>query len=131
VIVDWTDEFQRQLDGLEELAEKGDPDAVAVLELIYAELELLTALNSKPIEDSKNLMRVRQKREYEIWRVSHKFAPNHAVRTIVWFPDSERALIALFASDKASMGDVFYDSVGLRADQLIKKFINQHMHGGK
>jgi hypothetical protein len=33
--------------------------------------------------------------------------------------------VVLFANDKASMGDVFYDSVGTRADQIITAFLNQ------
>lgn len=32
--------------------------------------------------------------------------------------------MALFAGDKAAMGDVFYDSVGTRADQIIERWLN-------
>lgn len=32
-------------------------------------------------------------------------------------------MIALFAGDKARMGDVFYDSVGTRADAAIETWI--------
>ncbi|WP_225037999.1 hypothetical protein [Mycobacterium canetti] len=45
-----------------------------------------------------------------------------AVRLIVWFPDDERAVIALLAGDKAQIGDVFYDSVGVRADAAIDQW---------
>lgn len=51
-----------------------------------------------------------------------------AVRIICWFDDhSDAVVVALFAADKAPMGDVFYDSVGSRADQAIDqwKFENE------
>jgi hypothetical protein len=47
-----------------------------------------------------------------------------AVRIICWFdPKSDVVVVVLFATDKAAMGDVFYDSVGPRADQEIEKWI--------
>lgn len=33
-------------------------------------------------------------------------------------------MVALFAGEKASMGDVFYDSVGSRADQVIERWLS-------
>ena len=33
--------------------------------------------------------------------------------------------MALFAGDKAGLGDVFYDSVGTRADQMIARWIDE------
>lgn len=33
--------------------------------------------------------------------------------------------IALFSGDKATMGDVFSDSVGIRADRLIDRWIDE------
>ncbi len=47
-------------------------------------------------------------------------------RLICWFPpDEETVVVALFSGDKANMGDVFYDSVGRRADQIIDKWIRE------
>ncbi len=66
------------------------------------------------------LKQVRQSRQYPIWRVAHPFVAGFAVRLIVWFPPSNHAVVALFATDKANMGDVFYDSVGTRADAAIE-----------
>ncbi len=68
---------------------------------------------------------VRQSRDHLVWRLSHPFHPDQAVRTIVWFPDRGHVVVALFANDKARMGDVFYDSVGTRADQAIEKYQHQ------
>jgi hypothetical protein len=46
-----------------------------------------------------------------------------AVRIICWFDDeSDTVVVALFAGDKAPMGDVFYDSVVSRADQAIDQW---------
>lgn len=44
------------------------------------------------------------------------------MRLICWFPPDEgTVVVALFSGDKANMGDVFYDSVGSRADQIIEQ----------
>ena len=46
-----------------------------------------------------------------------------AVRLICWFPpDSGTVVVALFAVDKARLGDVFYDGVAARADPLIDQW---------
>jgi len=126
VLIDWTDEFQLHLDRLERQAENGDANALEVLELINVQLELLGALEEAPTQDTKSIAKVRQSHKHQVWRVSHPYHPNHAVRTIAWFPDSQHAVIALFANDKGKMGDIFYDSVGSRADQAIEKFIRQN-----
>jgi len=44
-------------------------------------------------------------------RVAHPFHAEVAVRLIVWFPpgDPGTVVVALFAGDKARMGDVFYE----------------------
>jgi hypothetical protein len=48
------------------------------------------------------------------------------VRIICWFDeDSDSVVVVLFAADKAPMGDVFYNSVGARADQEIDKWKNE------
>ena len=54
--------------------------------------------------------------------MSHPFHEGFAVRLICWFPPDEgTVVVALFSGDKANMGDVFYDSVGSRADQIIEQ----------
>ena len=66
---------------------------------------------------------VRQTRRYELWRVSHAYHPQVAVRLICWFPpDAGTVVVALFAADKAKLGDVFYDGVAARADPLIDQW---------
>jgi hypothetical protein len=55
-----------------------------------------------------------------LWRVSHAYDPEAAVRLICWFsPDTGTVVVTLFAVDKARLGDVFYDGVAARADPLI------------
>jgi hypothetical protein len=45
------------------------------------------------------------------------------VRLICWFPpDTGTAVVALFAADKARLGDVFYDGVAARADPLVDQW---------
>ena len=62
-------------------------------------------------------------RLYALWRVSHAYDPEVAVRLICWFPpDTGTVVVALFAVDKARLGDVFYDGVAARADPLIDQW---------
>jgi hypothetical protein len=55
--------------------------------------------------------------------VSHGYHPAAAVRLICWFPPKTgTVVVALFASDKAKLGDLFYDSVAARADPMIDQW---------
>jgi hypothetical protein len=67
---------------------------------------------------------VRQSGKNEVWRVGHPYVAGAAVRLIVWFPPErpDHVVVALFAGDKARIGDVFYDSVGARADAAIASY---------
>lgn len=79
---------------------------------------MLADLKCEPGEDSAALKRVRQSGRFPVWRVAHPFHPDVAMRLIVWFPPGidDHVVVALVAANKAQMGDVFYDSVGVRAD---------------
>ena len=80
-----------------------------------------------PIEESPKFQRVVQSRRYPLWRLSHPFLEGIALRIIVWFPFAEGGdlLVAVLGSDKAKMGDVFYDSASRRADIEIEKWIRE------
>jgi hypothetical protein len=67
---------------------------------------------------------VRQARRYPLWRLAHPFVDGLAVRTIVWFPpNSDQVVVAVLAGEKAAIGDVFYDSVAIRADAAIDQYL--------
>jgi len=88
-------------------------------------LDQLRTLSEPPSRDSETatLRWVRQSRRYPLWRVSHAYHPQVAVRLICWFPpDTGTVVVALFAVDKAKLGDVFYDGVASRADPLIDQW---------
>lgn len=125
MLIDWTDEFEQMLNHLDKQVEAGDADAVLTQGLVMTQLRVLERLDGEPDEESVVLRKVRQSRDHVVWRLSHPFRAGKAVRTIVWFPDREHVVAALFANDKACMGDVFYDSVGTRADQVIENYIRQ------
>jgi hypothetical protein len=78
-------------------------------------------------DETASLKWVRQSRRYSVWRTAHPFVPGVAVRVICYFPPEQRdvAVVDLFAADKAQMGDVFYNSVGARADVLIDQWYRQ------
>lgn len=129
VRVEWTDEFDRWLAVVEKQAAAKDARAVLVLDYIAAELQLLMELTEPPTPESETaqLKRVRQRRIYQLWRVSHPFDPDVAVRLICWFPpDSDTVVVAVFAGDKKVIGDVFYSSVGPRADDAIGRWLFGH-----
>jgi hypothetical protein len=116
--IDWSREFDRQLDRLEaDSSERGQ----RVYRLLTLMLRRLRELDAAPVEETAMLKRVRQ---YTVWRVSHPYREGIALRLICWFPPGQdRVVVALFAGEKASMGDVFYDSVGTRADQIIERWL--------
>ncbi|ETD30846.1 MULTISPECIES: hypothetical protein [Williamsia] len=124
MLIDWSGELDAYLDRLEEAA-KTDPEQRKRLDLILAELKVLDELTEPPTEETATLKRVRQSRRFPVWRVAHPFREGIAVRLIVWFTDDNRAVVALFAGDKARMGDVFYDSVGPRADAAVQAWLMQ------
>ena len=119
MLIDWSDEFDTWLDRLEDHAHN-DPISARPLDYITAQLQHLQELTDAPEEDTAHLRRVRQSKTYPVWRLAHPYDPDIAVRLIVWFPDDEHAVIALFAGDKARIGNAFYNSVGTRADAAIE-----------
>ena len=122
--MDWSREFDAQYDRME--AETSEPGRLRFQLLVFM-LNHLAQRSVAPVEDSATLKRVRQSRQHEVWRVSHPYRPGIALRLICWYPPkrADTVVVALFAGDKASMGDVFYDSVGTRADQIIDRWIQE------
>jgi hypothetical protein len=130
VQIDWSRDFDRWLDQLEDRAVRKQGRAEDQLDLVNAQLEYLQDLKEAPTTDTPTLKRVRQSRTHEVWRLSHPYREGIAVRLIVWFPPDAPPVIVLFANDKAQMGDVFYHSVGSRADQVISAYLRETDDGG-
>lgn len=124
MLIDWTRDFGDWLDQVTERADRGDRHSQLMLDLVTAELSVLQDLTSMPDVETPTLRRVRQSGRNPVWRVGHPYVPGAAVRLIAWFPPQrpEEVVVALFANDKAQMGDVFYDSVGSRADVAISRY---------
>jgi hypothetical protein len=127
VIVDWTDEFDRWWSHVESLADANeDPINPRVYRLTVAQIQYLQDLPSRPVEETPTLRRVVQSTRYPLWRVSHPYEPEVAVRLIVWFPpDDEAVVVVALGVNKARIGDVFYDGVGRRADAAIEQWLRQ------
>ncbi|MCH9730808.1 MAG: hypothetical protein K0U84_14225 [Actinomycetia bacterium] len=124
--IDAPEEFFDWLDRAEAHARAGDEAARRRLARATDALAQLRNLTQPPTADTPDLKRVRQSREFQVWRTAHPFDPDIALRLICWFPpDSSTVVVALFAADKAQMGDVFYNSVGTRADAAIRQWIFQ------
>jgi hypothetical protein len=125
VDIDWPTGFGVWLDRLETDARSGDQRAHTTLVFVARALDQLRNLPEPPSKEGETatLRWVRQSRRYPLWRVSHAYHPQVAVRLICWFPpETNTAVVALFAVDKAKLGDVFYDGVGARADPLIDQW---------
>lgn len=125
VLIDWTGEFDRWYEQLIERALAGDGRSLEQLALVDAELGVLQDLQAVPEASTPTLRRVSQSRRYQVWRLAHPFVRGVAIRLIVWFPPDRPGgvVVVLFGADKARMGDVFYDSVGLRADAVIDSYL--------
>ena len=125
VDIDWPADFGRWLDRLEADARSGDERARTILVFVARALDQLRHLPEPPGRDNETatLRWVRQSRRYPLWRVSHAYHPQVAVRLICWFPaDTGMVVVALFAADKARLGDTLYDGVAARADPLIDQW---------
>ena len=130
VKVDGPEEFFDWLDRTQNKAEGGDERARRQLARAIDALNQLRKLQAPPTVDMPDLKRVRQSKTYIVWRTAHPYDPEIAFRLICWFPpDSSTVVVALFAADKARMGDVFYNSVGARADAAIQLWLNETQEG--
>lgn len=124
--VDAPEEFFDWLDRTEAKARSGDERSRRLLARATDALNQLRGLSGPPTSDTPDLKRVRQSKEYQVWRTAHPFDPDIAFRLICWFPpDTNTVVVALFGADKARMGDVFYNSVGMRADTAIRQWLRQ------
>ena len=115
-------EFDAQYDRWE-----GDESALGVERstLLAFMLKRLQDQAAAPAEDTAMIKRVRQSRKHRVWRVSHPHRDGIALRLISCqtLETPETVVVALSAGDKAGMGDVFYDPVSTRADQMIDRWI--------
>ncbi|GAA2634402.1 hypothetical protein [Paractinoplanes durhamensis] len=130
MLIDWSREFDVWLTELERRANAGHARSQEQLDLVNTQLLYLQDLKEPPTEDTPTLRRVRQSGRYQVWRISHPFRNGVGVRLIVWFPPDAPPLIVLFGNNKAHMGDVFYDSVASRADQVIAAYLRLSNGGG-
>jgi hypothetical protein len=125
VDIDWPEDFGRWLDRLEGEARSGDERSRLILTFTARALDQLRNLTDPPAleEETATLRWVRQSRRYQLWRVSHAYHPQVAVRLICWFPPGAgTVVVALYATDKAKLGDVFYDGAASRADPMIDQW---------
>lgn len=124
MLLDWSREFDAQYDRMEA---DDSPSGLTRFRLLLFMLKRLQDQPTEPTEDTAMIKEVRQSRKVRVWRVSHPFVRGIALRLICWYPPNmpDRVVVALFAGDKAGMGDVFYDSVGTRADQMIDRWIDE------
>lgn len=119
--IDWPREFDQQLDRLE--ADQS-PRGRRIYDLLAFMLDRIRGLAGEPTEETAMFKRVRQSGRYVVWRVSHPYEAGVALRLICWFPPNvDTIVVALFAGEKSNMGDVFYDTVGVRADRAIERWL--------
>lgn len=121
--MDWTSEFDRWWENIES---KSDPLSKRIATTVLAQIKFLTDLESKPEENMATLRTVAQSKKYRLWRMSHPYERDIAVRLIVWFPPDDAAVVIVaIGANKAPMGDIFYDGVANRADAAIDKWLKE------
>ncbi|MGH8959657.1 MAG: hypothetical protein ACRDWT_00365 [Jatrophihabitantaceae bacterium] len=124
--IEWSDEFDHWFGRLEAKVDAGGGIALKTYNYIAAAFDLLRRLPSAPDPEhgTAQLKPVRQSRKHQVWRTAHPFDPDVAVRLIVWFPPGEDSVVVtLFAGDKKTIGDIWYSSVGTRADAAIRRWL--------
>lgn len=120
-----TDEMLTSIKGTQRKAREGNAWHRRRLELIAAGLEAIRNLEAEPTEENAEFKRVRQHRLNPIWRWAHAYEEGIAVRLIFWFAPDGEVVVALFNGEKARIGDVWYDTVGRRADTAIERWKRQ------
>jgi hypothetical protein len=126
VRVQWPVEFDQWVRRLQAKSREGHAYSRRQLELVTEQLKRLRSLSEPPVEETAGLRQVRQSKKHQVWRLSHRYEEGIAVRLICWFPpDSDEVVVALFAGDKARIGDAWYDSVGHRADIVIEQWLRE------
>lgn len=118
MIIGWPEDFDRWLTAVEEAGG-------AVEEITVALLEELAQLEGEPDTETATFKRVRQAKRHRLWRVSHPYEPDIAIRIICWF-ESDRLVIALVGFNKAKLGDVWYSSAAIRAEALVDQWRRTH-----
>lgn len=118
MIIDWPEDFDRWLTAVEEAGG-------TVEEITVALLEELAQLEGEPDTETATFKRVRQAKRHRLWRVSHPYEPDIAIRIICWF-ESDRLVIALVGFNKAKLGDVWYSSAAIRAEALVDQWRRTH-----
>lgn len=105
---------------------ESDPLSVRIATTVIAQKKFLTDLESIPNENMATLRTVTQSKRYRLWRVSHPYEKDIAVRLIVWFPpDNDAVVVVALAANKAPIGDIFYDGVANRADAAIDRWLQE------
>jgi len=121
VILDWPEDFDRWLTAIEEVGG-------VVEQVTLALLEELAQLDGEPTEESATFKRVRQARRHRLWRISHPYEPDIAIRILFWF-ESDLLVVALVGFNKAKLGDVWYTSAAVRAEALVDQWRRTHQPG--
>jgi len=120
--VEWGSQFEKALRRAEQEALGGTGEASERFAQLHGLLDSLRRLDNKPSSESPKYKRVRQARRYELWRIAHPYNPHAAVRVIVWFPSSDKAVLALFAFDKAKLGDIWYDRATRESEATLDQW---------
>src|SRR4051812_9288707 len=91
-------------------------------------LEELSQLDGEPASETATLKRVSQAKRHRLWRISHPYEPDIAVRIIFWF-ESDVLVVALVGFNKAKLGDVWYSSAAIRSEALVDQWRRTHQPG--
>lgn len=95
------------------------------IEMLLAMEDAIRDLPGEPEEESQTFKRVRQARRHRLWRVSHPYRPNLALRVILWFPDPTTTVMALLGHNKAKQGDVWYTYAATQGQAMCDEYLRR------
>lgn len=123
MLIGWTGEFDRWWQNIEERQSR-DLRSRQIAKIVGTQLDFLQTLGQMPEEDSLQIRRVSLSKKNLLWRISHPYREGIAIRLVVWFPQYDRDLaLVVMGVDKSKVGDIFYDGVGNRSDNLIREYL--------
>jgi hypothetical protein len=90
----------------------------------------LLELSGPPDEESATLRRVVQAKRHELWRVSHPYRRNLALRIVCFFPDVDTVVLALMGFNKHPVGDTWYGRAATEGQAMVDQYMRQQGGGG-
>lgn len=121
--ITWSDSFDHYIDRLDE-----EPSTSQEQQMLAAVLDDINNLKEPPKEESSHLCRAVGAKKHDIWRVSHPYNPEVAVRVLIWFTPNGDAVLLAGGGDKLKdrYDGQWYQFAIPQAEQEVDNFLNKY-----